>query len=132
VTSTPSTFPCSCCGHLVFTGPPGSRDICPVCEWEDDALQLEFPTTLAGGANALTLFEAQRSGAADESHFPRERAWRPIDMAVDEFEDFHEPDHHRAPEDDPTSLYYWRPTFWRRQAVTQRSAAADARSKESR
>jgi hypothetical protein len=102
----------------VFAEAPGSYDICPVCGWEDDALQLEFPTTLAGGANALTLFEAQRFGAASQSQFECEQAWRPIDMAVDDFEDFHEPDRRRAPMDDPTTLYYWRPTFWRHQADT--------------
>ena len=109
-------YPCSCCGCLVFDEPPGSFDICRVCGWEDDAVQLEFPTTHAGGANSLTLFEAQRSARATMTQEPRDPAWRPIDMAVDEFEDFHDPDHRRAPADDATTLYYWRPTFWRREA----------------
>jgi len=31
-----STYPCPCCGYLVFTEPPGSYDICSICFWEDD------------------------------------------------------------------------------------------------
>ena len=111
-------YPCSCCGYRVFARAPGSYDICPVCGWEDDALQLEYATTLAGGANALSLFEAQRVGHADRPSFEREPGWRPIDLAVDEFDDFHEPEQHRPPGEDPTVLYYWRPTFWRRARVT--------------
>ena len=111
-------YPCSGCGYLVFAKPPGSLTICPVCEWEDDALQLEFATTLAAGANALTLFEAQRSGAPADARFEREPAWRAIDMAVDEFEDCHEPDARRAPVEDTMRLYYWRSTFWRHRSDT--------------
>jgi hypothetical protein len=113
-------YPCPCCGCLVFSGPPGSYDICPVCDWEDDALQLEFATTLAGGANPLTLAEAQarfeRRAAGSFRHSgdtPRDPEWRPIDPARDRFEDFTAPDRPRAP-DDPEALYYWRPSFWAR------------------
>src|SRR4051812_45725828 len=111
-------YPCPCCGYLTFDEPPGSYDICRVCGWEDDALQLEFATTLAGGANALTLFEAQRSGVATHASCGRDSTWRPIDLTVDAFEDFHDPDASRAPRDGPASLYYWRPEFWHRAAVT--------------
>jgi Cysteine-rich CPCC len=31
-------------------GPPGSYEICPVCFWDDDLVQLRWPT-YAGGAN---------------------------------------------------------------------------------
>ena len=111
-------YPCSCCGYRVFAEPPGSYAICPVCGWEDDALQLEFATTLAGGANEPSLFEAQRAGHAGRASFEREPGWRPIDLAVDDFEDFHEPDRRRPPGADPAALYYWRATFWRRDRVT--------------
>jgi hypothetical protein len=117
-------YPCPCCGYLVFTHPPGSYDICPVCFWEDDALQLEFATTLAGGANGVTLVEAQanfqRFGACDERSMrhcrppgdtPRDPEWRAIDPARDRFEDFAAPTRPRAP-DHPEALYYWRPSFW--------------------
>src|SRR6476660_5925416 len=107
-------YPCSCCGYIVFAEPPGSYEICPVCGWEDDALQLEFATTLAGGANALSLFEAQRAGRPGSASYAREEGWRPIDLSMDEFEDFHEAEAVRPSAKDPTLLYYWRPTFWRR------------------
>jgi len=57
--SSGGSYPCPCCGFLVFQEPPGSYDICPFCFWEDDALQLEFATTLGGGANHPTLEQAQ-------------------------------------------------------------------------
>lgn len=56
-----STFPCPCCGYLSFDQPPGSYEICEICFWEDDELQLEYATTLAGGANRPTLLDAQRN-----------------------------------------------------------------------
>jgi hypothetical protein len=125
------SYPCPCCGYLVFAESPGSFDICPFCYWEDDALQLEFATTLAGGANGVTLAEAQRtygSLAAGEGRLPphlrapsstdlRDPDWRPVDPALDSFEDWQADDRLRAP-DDPEALYYWRPTFWRRPRVT--------------
>jgi hypothetical protein len=51
--------PCPACGFEVFDDPPGSYDICPVCDWEDDPVQLRFPV-LRGGANKESLFERQR------------------------------------------------------------------------
>ena len=117
--------PCPCCGYLVFPGSPGSYDICPICFWEDDALQLEFATTLGEGANYTTLAEAQaifqRFGACEErlvphcrppGGTPRDPEWRPVDPARDRFEDFESPGRVRAPRD-PGALYYWRPSFWR-------------------
>ena len=52
-------YPCPVCGYLTFAEPPGSYDICVICHWEDDALQLEYATSLAGGANSITLADAQ-------------------------------------------------------------------------
>jgi hypothetical protein len=52
--------PCPCCGYLVFAEPPGSYEICPICFWEDDELQLRFPT-LEGGANSPSLIQAQKN-----------------------------------------------------------------------
>lgn len=114
-------YPCPCCGHHVFAEPPGSYEICPVCGWEDDALQLEFATTLAGGANPLTLLQAQRTfartGSSDPrlkpgspAGVPRDPGWRPIDPARDGFETFGDAAR-RAP--GGVALYYWRATFWR-------------------
>ncbi|MBF5046007.1 hypothetical protein FGE12_26580 [Aggregicoccus sp. 17bor-14] len=118
--------PCPCCGYLQFSEPPGSYDICPICFWEDDGLQLEFATTLEGGANHITLLEAQRNyrrfGACVESMRASVRAatsddardptWRPIDPEQDSFADWDEDARERAPAG--ADRYYWRPTFWRR------------------
>ncbi len=121
-----SRFPCPCCGHLVFGEPPGSYDICQVCFWEDDALQLEYATTLDGGANRTTLEAAQQNfaalGACDELALDhvrpptnaeaRDADWRPIDPQIDRFEIWGDPSGTR-PHSRDESLYYWRSTFWR-------------------
>ncbi|WP_096212759.1 CPCC family cysteine-rich protein [Streptomyces sp. 2323.1] len=39
---------------------PGSYEICPVCFWEDDGVQFRW-ATITGGANKVSLIEAQRS-----------------------------------------------------------------------
>jgi hypothetical protein len=52
-------FPCPSCGFEVFSEPPGSFEICEICGWEDDHVQLRFPA-LAGGANKLSLHSAAR------------------------------------------------------------------------
>ena len=120
-------YPCPCCGHFGFDEPPGSYEICPVCFWEDDALQLEFATTLAGGANKPSLLQAQRNYAvlaaceerlrpyvrAPQEDEPRDPSWRPVDPERDIFEDFEAAERPRAPTNDE-SLYYWRSAFWRR------------------
>jgi hypothetical protein len=110
-------YPCPVCGHVVFEEPPGSDDICLVCFWEDDASQLRWPE-LAGGANLVSLVEAQRNfariGAIEERFVgdvrppapdePLDPAWRPIE-ASDTFE---EPDENAPWPTDTTSLYYFR------------------------
>ena len=77
-------FPCPCCGFVVFAQPVGSYEICPLCDWEDDPVQLMFPA-LGGGANHFSLFEAQSRAlraAAPEVQlyrgFVRHPAWRPL------------------------------------------------------
>lgn len=111
--------PCPCCGHLTLDEPPGSYSICAVCFWEDDAVQLRWPT-MEGGANSRGLIDAQ---AAFEEHGatrrfvanvrvprPVEEGWRRIDLDRDSFEALDD----RSAEwpDDLTRLYWWRPTFW--------------------
>jgi hypothetical protein len=117
-------YPCPCCGHLVFKEPPGSYNICPICFWEDDPVQLRWPT-FGGGANRPSLIEAQAEygatgameqrflgnvrGAAEDE--PLEPGWRPVDSAMDNVESV---DALRgAWPDDYTVLYWWRPTYWR-------------------
>lgn len=117
-------YPCPVCGYFTFVESPGSYDVCAVCSWEDDALQLEFATTLSGGGNALTLLEAQQQFADARDRLARkdpgsamtrdrDASWRPIDLARDRFPDWGDQACARAPATDET-LYYWRPTFWNR------------------
>ncbi len=121
-------YPCPCCGYLVFTEEPGSYDICPICFWEDDLFQLRFADT-AGGANAVSLLDGQRTyatiGACEArliAHVrqptavdQRDTGWRPLDPARDKIEDVRTVTNaaQTYPED-PTTLYYWRDTYWRR------------------
>lgn len=114
-----TAYPCPCCGTFSFRRPPGSYDVCAICEWEDDALQLEFATTLDGGANSPTLEAAQReylARGAVESIRPRDPTWRPIDPRRDTFEAWDDPTHRRVPAVDER-LYYWRAEFWRNSAT---------------
>ncbi len=118
-------YPCVCCGHLTLNEPPGSYNICPVCFWEDDLIQLRWPD-YSGGANKPCLIEAQRAfgnmGAKESRLFafvrapsddePREQGWRPAEPEVDNFEHRGEEEEEMWP-DDATALYWWRPTFWR-------------------
>jgi Cysteine-rich CPCC len=119
-------LPCPSCGFLVFDQSPGSYDICPICFWEDDVVQLRFPTFF-GGANKPSLMEAQRNfaefGACEIRHLQRVRPptaedtkdpnWRPVDPPRDLFKALDRGD---GTDDWPTELthlYYWRPDFWR-------------------
>lgn len=52
-----SFIPCPCCGNQVFSE-CGSYEICPVCHWEDDPIQLRDPD-YAGGENAISLNSAR-------------------------------------------------------------------------
>jgi len=98
----PGRYPCPCCGYLVFEEEPGSYDICPICFWEDDLLQLRFADA-AGGANRVSLREGQRAyiaAGACEARFvgyvrqptdadQRDLGWRLLDPARDNVEDAH-------------------------------------------
>ena len=119
-------YPCPCCGYLSFDEPPGSDDICGVCFWQDDMVQLRLPLT-GGGANDLSLFEAQANyevHGAIERRFvqhvrpptdtdARDPLWRPLDLNRDSVEG-PGPDVGATWPADRTVLYYWRPTYWRR------------------
>lgn len=57
-------YPCPCCGFLTIgEQPPGTFEICPVCDWEDDNVQFEDPD-YAGGANKVSLNQARRNFAS--------------------------------------------------------------------
>jgi hypothetical protein len=85
-------FACPCCGFKTFSHEPnGSYEICKVCYWEDDAIQLEDPDYV-GGANPMSLRQAQsnfqRFGACEEAMLPnvrkpapneaRDENWKPL------------------------------------------------------
>jgi len=53
---------CPCCGHKTLSEPPGSYEICKVCFWEDDPVQLLDPS-FSGGANLPSLMECQANYA---------------------------------------------------------------------
>lgn len=68
----------------MFSEPPGSYDICSICRWEDDHVQLEFPA-LRGGANKGSLKEYQDIilmkipfEIKEYNGFKREPNWRPL------------------------------------------------------
>ncbi|MFC1879455.1 CPCC family cysteine-rich protein [Chloroflexota bacterium] len=51
-------FPCPCCGFMVFDEPAGCFEICGICNWQDDPVQLEYPG-MHSGANRASLKECQ-------------------------------------------------------------------------
>ena len=62
-------YKCSCCGYFTLTDEPGHFDICSVCYWEDDNIQLADPDYV-GGANGVSLNQARdnykRFGVSDK------------------------------------------------------------------
>ncbi len=86
-------FACPCCGYKTFNHEPnGSFDICLVCFWEDDPIQLNDPD-YKGGANPMSLRQAQQNflefGACDREMLQnvrqpfadeqRDVRWKPLD-----------------------------------------------------
>jgi Cysteine-rich CPCC len=51
---------CACCGHLTLQLDPGDYEICPICFWEDDPVQLNDPD-FKPGANKVSLNEAREN-----------------------------------------------------------------------
>jgi hypothetical protein len=115
------SFPCPCCGYLQFDEPPGSYDICAICFWEDDFVQLRWPT-YRGGANRTSLVEAQaafeRVGACEDGSVRFVRAPGPSDVRDPDWRALSVDDRIPALDDDrqvpedSTVLYWWRPTYW--------------------
>jgi len=75
--------PCPACGFIVFVGTYGSYDVCPVCGWEDDGVQLANPTS-SGGANRESLLDAQVKAltaaplGTEHATYERSSRWRPL------------------------------------------------------
>lgn len=121
--------PCPSCGYDVFGEPPGSYDICPICFWEDDIVQLAFPD-LAGGANKCSLIDGQHNFAAFgacelriKSHVrapkkseTRNPAWRPLDPESDRYLKWGSKEDGQRWQAIKNSrgvcLYYWLPEYW--------------------
>ena len=71
---------CPCCGHKTLGAAPFTYEICKVCFWEDDPVQLLDPSA-RGGANPPSLMECQASfaecGAAEQRFLKNVRAAKP-------------------------------------------------------
>ncbi|MBC6610622.1 hydrolase [Hymenobacter sp. BT507] len=56
-------YQCFCCDYFTFSeANTHTFDICPVCFWEDDRVQVANPT-YAGGANTVSLLQARKNFA---------------------------------------------------------------------
>ena len=80
----PERFKCPCCGYLTYTREPsGTYDICPVCYWEDDPVQLE-DENFEGGANKVSLVQARKNfeefGACEKRLLPYVR--EPLEIEI--------------------------------------------------
>lgn len=122
-------YPCPCCGRLVFDHAPGLHHVCPICGWEDDLVQLRFPT-MPGSANTVSLKDGQKNyidcGAAERRNAGTtrdpvegeevEEGWRVLDPKIDNIEQPERGQNYGEsyPYEDTTLLYYWRATYWRR------------------
>ena len=69
---------------MTFDEPPGSYNLCAVCDWEDDGVQLRFPS-MRGGANGESLFEYQQKVlktwppfVKESGGYRRDEQWRPL------------------------------------------------------
>ncbi len=115
---------CPCCGYRVFSS-IGDYEICPICFWEDDIVQLRFPS-LAGGANEPSLIQAQQNfieyGAMEKRFIDKVRKpekdeikdpkWR-IVLHTDIIEKPIKEDEELIPyPNDSTRLYYWSENYW--------------------
>ena len=91
-----ASLACPCCGYRTLGEAYGSYEICPICFWEDDPVQLANPA-LRGGANKVSLHEAQQSYLAigvSEARFAsfvrqaneadhQDPDWGPLNAAID-------------------------------------------------
>jgi hypothetical protein len=116
----PVRYTCPCCGYKTLTSFPGGYELCEICYWEDDGVQVRDPS-FEGGANQPSLIQArinfERFGAnreceRDKVREPgakdrRDPKWRKATAADIPVEG-------KRPEDDysPDQLEYW--CYWLR------------------
>ncbi len=104
-----STLACPACGFLTVPEMSyGSYNICELCGWEDDCVQLANPAC-AGGANHESLVDAQASALVQFPPSLRETAgigrspsWRPL-----------------APAEIATAIVERDEKYWKNQAITE-------------
>jgi hypothetical protein len=80
--------PCPACGfYTIGESEFGSFNICNICGWEDDCVQLANPAC-QGGANGESLIEAQQTAVTeypldvtDAEGYTRDKNWRPLNIA---------------------------------------------------
>ncbi|AKN31284.1 hydrolase [Clostridium carboxidivorans P7] len=77
-------YKCPCCGYYTFAEKPnGNYDICEVCFWEDDPIQLK-DSTYEGGANHVSLIQAQKNflkfGACEQEMVVHVRKPKPEEL----------------------------------------------------
>ena len=109
-------YPCPSCGFCVFEAPPGSLDLCQICGWADDLVQLRFPA-LRSGANRSSLVDYQNEILKEFPpevrrfrRYKRDPGWRPL-TRDESRPQLYQPqsrlDYFLAATDDPPE-YYWR------------------------
>lgn len=85
---------CPSCGFLTVEDDfYGTYDICPVCDWRDDKIQLANPAC-KGAANHLSLIESQKAilkkvpiELKGYKGFMRDKKWRPLNKKeIEKFE----------------------------------------------
>jgi hypothetical protein len=105
---------CPACGFAALADGYGSHEICGVCEWEDDGVQLANPTS-AGGANERSLAEVQADivgripvDVTTHGEFQRDPRWRPLSpRELSEAEGKRRSQHWHTPAAHNRSDVYW-------------------------
>lgn len=74
-------YTCPGCGYKTRSSEYfGSYDICPICDWEDDSVQLHNPAC-GGGANKISLIETQNdllTKKIQHNKYEKDPLWRPL------------------------------------------------------
>src|SRR5262249_32149193 len=109
--------PCPACGYYMFLSLNDQSEICGICFWQNDLLDLQAMYQPMG-PNNVSLEEAQKNFAsfrAIEERFVnqvrkpnendiRDPQWRPLDRTKDQ------PRQIKDDSDNPKDLYYW---YWK-------------------
>ena len=67
-------YTCRCCGYKTLDEPSGGTyEICELCGWEDDGVQSSDPDYV-GGANGMSLREAQHAFLAETPEKPMQNS----------------------------------------------------------